>query len=80
MSDQRNPLGDHAVRWLCGLEPNREGESPTFFEVGKDGVSKIEYRVDNLGDHGIAWFDIWFGDRVKHSMQARAVAEIRYAD
>lgn len=80
MSEQRNPLGDHAVRWLCGMEPHREGEYPTFFEVGKDGVSKIEYRVDNLGDHGIAWFDIWFGDRVKHSMQARAVAEIRYAD
>ncbi len=60
------------------MEPMREGEYPTMFEVGKNGVTKIEYRVTNLGDHGIGWFDVYYGDHVLQCLSERACAEVRF--
>lgn len=68
------------IRWICGHEPMREGEYPTMFEVGKNGVTKIECMTEDYGDHGVGWFDVYFGERVMQRMQVRAVAEVRYAD
>lgn len=68
------------IRWICGFEPMREGEYPTMFEVGKNGVTRIAVTNENYGDHDIGWFDVYFGDRLLQRMSARAVAEVRYAD
>ena len=71
-------MSDKRIMWICGVEPNREGEYPTMFTVGKNGVTSITVTEDYYGDHAIAWFDIHFGDEVLQRMQARAVAEVRY--
>lgn len=72
---------------IYGMEPGREGEYPMAHRVGQqsrwaDGtlftVSRIERREDNFGDHGLLWFDVFDGDKLAHSMQGRAVAEVHY--
>jgi hypothetical protein len=60
------------------MEPMREGEYPSMFEVGKNGVTEITAETENYGDHGIAWFNVHFGEHVLQRMQFRAVAGIRY--
>lgn len=64
------------IRWVCGFVS--ENVETTFFEVGKNDVTSIKYREDNYGDHGLGWFDVYFGDAVEQSIAARAVAEVRY--
>ena len=55
------------IKAIYGMEPMREGEYPSGFEVGKpfgggsDTVSEIKERHDNFGDHGIGWFDVYAG-------------------
>lgn len=71
-------MTEQKIRWVCGFEPMREGEYPTMFEVGKNNVTRIERRHENFGHYGIDWFDVYFGDTHEQSIQARAVAEIRY--
>jgi hypothetical protein len=66
------------IKRICGMEPMREREFPVMFSVGVDGVTEIIDTTDNYGDHGIGWFEVHCGDRIKHRMQARAVAEVEY--
>lgn len=74
------------IRGIVGVEPNREGEvPPTAFIGWKDRdtqseVTAIERREDHYGDHGIAWFDVYAGERLLKSFAARYVTEIYYAD
>ena len=74
------------VRGVVGVEPNREGEYPPTAFVGDyvdgsdDKVTAIERREDYFGDHGIAWFDVFAGDRLVKTLGARYVAEVHYAD
>ena len=73
------------VRGIVGVEPNREGEVPPTAFVGWEDtgtqaeVTAIKRRVDYFGDHGIAWFDVYAGDRLLKSLAERYVAEIYYA-
>lgn len=66
------------IRWICGMEPLREGEFPSMFEVGKNGVTEITAETENYGNYGIGWFNIHFGEHILQRMQMRAVAEVRY--
>ena len=59
-------------------ETMREGERPDGATVGYDGVTKIERREDNMGDHGILWFDVYQGEHVTKSFGGRHVAVIHY--
>jgi len=79
MSKQPNP-----IKSIWGQEPLREGEYPQHYIVGSPVMSgdiivtKIEFREDNYGDHGLGWFDIWAETGLIASMSARAVSEIHY--
>ena len=66
------------ILWICGFNPKEDGALPTFFQVGANGVSKIEAETEDYGDHGLGWFNVYFGDELLQRMAARAVAEIRY--
>lgn len=41
-------------------------------------VTRIEYRDENRGDHGIGWFDVWAGDVCIASLNERHVHEVYY--
>jgi hypothetical protein len=41
-------------------------------------VTKIVHRVENRGDHGIGWFDVFAGDVVVASLNERHVSEVCY--
>lgn len=41
-------------------------------------VTRIEHRVENRGDHGIGWFDVFASDVLVASMNERHVAEVTY--
>lgn len=67
----------HAIH---GAEPQRDGEYPSFYAVGRRGVTRIERREDNYGDHGLLWFDVYEGDRLVASMSGRHVSEVSYGE
>lgn len=77
---------------IYGVEPMREGEYPAVHVVGGKStllagqgdarrftVTQIERREEPHGDHTLSWYDVYAGDAVAVSLQARAVAEIHYA-
>ena len=66
------------IKALYGPEPMREGEYPFSATVGFDGVTRIEEYMQNLGDHGVLWFDVYHGDTLVKRFGARHVAEIHY--
>ncbi|QZP06831.1 hypothetical protein [Caenibius sp. WL] len=70
------------IQSITAPEPMREGEYPIMHIVGmKSGghvVTNIEYRVENYGDHGLAWYDVFAGDILIESMAARDVGSISY--
>lgn len=69
---------------IYGMEPMREGEYPSGFQIGSkiagrdEEVTEIKRRDDNFGDHGIGWFDVYAGESVAISMSLRATAEVVY--
>lgn len=57
-----------------------QNDVPSFeFIVGWNGVDKIEHEVENYGDHGIAWFNVYEGYDLAHSVAAKAVAYVEWA-
>jgi hypothetical protein len=48
------------------------------YRVGCNGVDKIEHHVENYGDHGIAWFHVYEGGQLAHSLAASAVAHVEW--
>lgn len=75
------------IETIVGAEPNRQDEYPMAFTVGtkfkEKEVIEITHRVENRGDHGVGWYDIWVRvgeDRKQpiYSMNERHVAEVYY--
>lgn len=71
---------EHAViRWIEDFPrtatPN---ELPARHEVGVKGVTRIVDREGYLGSHSVAWFDVWKGDAIWHSINHSDVAQVRY--
>ena len=81
MSKRQEPIMS-----IYGAEPMREAEYPQAYIVGHPPgaasddliVTKIEFREDNYGDHGLGWFDVWAGETLLASMSARHVADVHY--
>lgn len=77
-------MSESTIHHICGLEPMRSGEYPSFFRVGDvltnyGPIKSIVRREENYGDHGLLWFDVLGeDDNVMVSIQGRAVAEIVY--
>lgn len=59
-------------------EPPRQGEYQSGAHVGADGITRIEYREQNMGTYGIGWFDVYRGDVAVKSFNAVTVAEVIY--
>jgi hypothetical protein len=59
---------------------NRDGDASFYARVGYNGITSITRRVENLGDYDIVWFDAFKGEHIFASFNARAVADIYYAD
>ena len=51
-----------AIRGVFGTEPRRDGEYPTVYMVGSDGVTRITESTEDLGTYGIHWFHAWKDD------------------
>lgn len=68
------------IEAIFGMEPLREGEYPTSYTVGFDGVTTIQESKTKYGDHAIGHFDVFKGDHLHCQMMHRAVAEIHYFD
>jgi hypothetical protein len=84
-------MSGHTITAVFGMEPQRDQENAQAHVVGSKSyvvgpnvprpftVGRIERRMENFGDHGLLWFDVFDTDgRLATSMQARAVAEIHY--
>lgn len=71
-------MTEQTIHAICGAEPARANEDPFAFQVGMNGVTKIERREENYGDHGLLWFDIFKGSRRAASMNGRHVAVVAY--
>jgi len=73
---------DKPIKGIWGHEPMREGEYPSAFIVGSPCgdflVTKVTFREDHYGDHGIGWFDVWSEETLIGSVNARAVSEVHY--
>jgi hypothetical protein len=59
-------------------EPRIEGVNADGATVSYDGVTRIERRDENYGDHGLSWFDVFKGDVLFKSFNARAVAAVHH--
>jgi hypothetical protein len=59
-------------------EPRRDDEAPDGAHVGYGGVTRIERRDENYGILGLAWYDVFAGDVLLKSFNARSVAVIHY--
>jgi len=73
------------ISGVFGPEPAHGGYQGTTFVVGREHelsgvVTSIVYRLQDLGDRGIQWLDVWCGDQRVASLNASHVAEIRYQD
>ena len=81
----------HTITAIYGVEPMREGEYPAVHMIGRTStvmagqgdarrftVTQIQRREEPCGDHALVWFDIYNGNRVALSLQARAIAEVHY--
>ncbi len=66
------------IEQIVGVEPMREKEYPLYYKVGVDGVTKIHYENNYLGDRSDPYCEIYKGDYVFATVMQRALAEIRY--
>jgi len=75
---------ERTIVYISGMEPMREGEYPTSYQVGTLGphqqrITRIDYKMEDFGDHEMGWFFIYGESGVIAKMQARAVAEVVYS-
>ena len=66
------------IKAIYGPETGRENEIPWSYQVGVYGVTKIVERHQNHGDHTVGWFDVFYGESLHASMNARQVAAVIY--
>lgn len=77
-----NPV--QVIRAIFGPEPRQEGVQPLTYIVGSKAcsvagpVTSIVERVQDLGDRGIAWYDVWCGDVRIASVNATTISEVQY--
>lgn len=71
-------MADLKINGIWGAEPMREGEFPDCHMVGRNGVTHIDRREENLGTYGLVWFDVFADDVLRWSLNASFVASIRY--
>lgn len=71
---------DNAViRWIEAFQRTATpDELPACHAVGVNGVTRIVNRENYLGSHSVAWFDVWKGDAVWHSINHADVSNVRY--
>jgi len=77
---------ERVIRAVCGAEPMREGEEPSYIAVGKHPydktraeVARIEEVHENLGTYGIQWFVAYAEDGTMLArMNAMYVSEVIY--
>ena len=82
MSPEPMPYEGLTIRALGGPEPARDGEYPWAVDVGKpfngEVVARIEHRIDDRGDCGVGWFDVFSDTHLLASFNERYVAEVLY--
>jgi hypothetical protein len=70
------------IKAICGDEPRREGEYPVAHVVNHTSfgftVTAIVENVENLGDYGIRWYEVYAGSVLLTKMNAKYVASIEY--
>lgn len=66
------------IKTIVGMEPHREGEYPFQFEVGYDGVTRIDYELQNFGTYGLGLYHVWKYKTRICSLQQQAVAAVYY--
>lgn len=76
-------MAERMISYITGMEPMREREFPVVYAVGSlahggQRVTRIDYEIENFGDHGIGWFFVHGEGGLIAKMQARAVAEVFY--
>lgn len=71
-------ISDGKIKFIGGIEPMREGEYPLFYKVGVDGVTRIEYHVENYGDHGIGMCLVYKGEHLEARVMVRALEQVVY--
>lgn len=64
---------------IVSVHTDKNDDPKWEFKIGVDGVTRIKGWTENLGDHGLAWFDVHKGDRVAVTLAAREVAFIEWA-
>ena len=80
MTDKPPPQKIHSI---VGYESNVNPLARIRYVVGgkETGgtVTAITFNVENRGDHGIGWFDVWKDENTKFAtINERAVAEVIY--
>jgi hypothetical protein len=81
--------GEHPNQYMIGTrvnfwrDPPIPANGPGTYAIASGPmetveVTKIEHRVENRGDHGIGWYDVWAGAVLVASLNERHVAEVCY--
>lgn len=70
----------NTIKGVYREETRREDTETDGATVGYDGVTRIERREENYGDHGLSWFDAFKGDHLHKSFNARAIAAVHYQE
>jgi len=61
---------------ITSSHTDHNDEPDWFYAAGIGGVTKIEHTVENYGDHGIAWFNIFHGEKLHTSVAAKSVSRV----
>jgi hypothetical protein len=68
----------HKIASIVGPEPQRPGEDPDFYQVGRQGVTHIEEREQNFGTYGILWLEVYTAEGMVARLNAMHVANTTY--
>jgi len=65
---------------IYSAHTDKNDEPDWAYTLGVNGVTKIERSVENLGEYGIAWFDVYQGEKLYVSVNAKTVARVIWAN
>jgi hypothetical protein len=68
----------YRIKGVYGVEPRREDEYPMGYTVGYDGVTLIEWELQNYGQYGVGCYNVFKGDELHATVLHQALAEIQY--
>lgn len=66
------------IKSVIGPEPLRDQEAPGVFQVGYNGVTRIDEYEQNLGTYSIIWYEVYGEKGRLAKLNALHMAAVEY--